>query len=120
MPDKGTATLGRPAAIVLSMELEHLYGDHVHILDDPYLLSLLARVGSPETGTQALPALVRSTYARLCAEVLARIDAEGPGRSLLTGRGSPTSGRPLGRKLDGHEKDHEKTDTGPEATPGGE
>ena len=54
------------------MELEHKYGPRVHLLNDPYLLSLLARLGSPITGTEAVTALVRSAYRRLCAEVLAR------------------------------------------------
>jgi len=54
------------------MLLEHHYGPGVVVLDDPFLQSLLARIGSPETGTERLPALVRSAYQRLCCEVLAR------------------------------------------------
>ncbi|MEM7201969.1 MAG: uracil phosphoribosyltransferase [Planctomycetota bacterium] len=54
------------------MELQHKYGPHVHILSDPYLLSLLAQIGSPETGTGEITGLVRSAYRRLGAEVLAR------------------------------------------------
>lgn len=50
----------------------HHYGPAVHLLDDPYLLTLLARIGSPETGTEALPALVRASYQRLFAELLRR------------------------------------------------
>jgi uracil phosphoribosyltransferase len=52
------------------MYLVHRYGPAVHLLDDGYLLTLLARIGSPETGTEALPALVRAAYQRLFAEVL--------------------------------------------------
>lgn len=50
--------------------LTHRYGPDLCLLDDPYVLSLLARIGSPETGTESLPALVRSAYVRLMAEVL--------------------------------------------------
>jgi uracil phosphoribosyltransferase len=52
------------------MRVTHRYGQDVQILDDPYLLTLLLRIGSPDVGTEALPALVRSAYQRLCAEVL--------------------------------------------------
>jgi uracil phosphoribosyltransferase len=52
------------------MRVTHRYGQDVQILDDPYLLTLLLRIGSPDVGTEALPALVRSAYQRLCAEIL--------------------------------------------------
>jgi uracil phosphoribosyltransferase len=52
--------------------LAHHYGPKVHILDDTYLLSLLARLGAPETGTEAVPALVTTAYKRLLQEVLSR------------------------------------------------
>jgi uracil phosphoribosyltransferase len=54
------------------MELEHRYGPALHLLDDPYLLSLLARIGSPKTGTDIVTELVRSAYRRLFSEVLRR------------------------------------------------
>ncbi len=54
------------------MELPHNYGDDVHFLDEPYLFSLLARIGSPETGTAAVPNLVRSAYIRLTHWVLSQ------------------------------------------------
>lgn len=54
------------------MFLPHRYGDQVCLLDDVFLLSLLARIGAPETGTEELPSLVRTAYSRLCMEVLAR------------------------------------------------
>lgn len=50
--------------------LEHRYGPQVKILDDPFLLTLLARIGAPETGTELVPALVRTAYQRLMVEVL--------------------------------------------------
>lgn len=52
--------------------LTHHYGPNIHVLDDAYLLTLLARLGAPETGTEQLPAMVRSAYQRLLQEVLAR------------------------------------------------
>jgi len=54
------------------MELEHRYGPAVHLLSNPYQLSLLARIGSPDTGTEIVTGLVRSAYRQLFAEVLAR------------------------------------------------
>lgn len=47
------------------MQLPHRYGPRLHVLDEPAMLSLLARLGAPETGTAEMPALVRSAYARL-------------------------------------------------------
>lgn len=52
--------------------LPHHYGPDVVLFDDPFLATLLARIGSPETGTAAVPGLVRIAYARLLQEVLAR------------------------------------------------
>jgi len=52
--------------------LEHRYGPSVVVFDDPFLSGLLARVGSPDTGTAEVPALVRSAYVRLLQEMLAR------------------------------------------------
>jgi uracil phosphoribosyltransferase len=52
--------------------LQHHYGHGVHILEDHFLLTLLARLGAPETGTETVPTLVRSAYHRLMQEVLAR------------------------------------------------
>ena len=54
------------------MLAEHAYGDHVRILDDPFLLTLLARLSSPECGTDEVPAMVRLAYERMLQEVLAR------------------------------------------------
>src|ERR1043166_1067489 len=52
--------------------LAHRYGENVKLLDDPFLLTLLARIGEPTTGTDQLPALVRTAYQRLLAEALRR------------------------------------------------
>lgn len=52
--------------------LRHHYGEQIQLLDDPFLWTLLARIGAPETGTESLPGLVRSSYQRLLHEVLAR------------------------------------------------
>lgn len=52
--------------------IAHRYGPDVTLFDDPFLASLLARIGSPETGTSAIPSLVRTAYQRLLQEVLAR------------------------------------------------
>ena len=55
----------------MATSLAHRYGADVHIFDDAFLSTLLARIGSPETGTAQVPALVRSAYGRLLQEVLA-------------------------------------------------
>lgn len=52
--------------------LAHHYGRAVHLFDDPFLSTLLCAVGSPETGTDEVPGLVRTAYRRLLQEVLAR------------------------------------------------
>ncbi|MCC6782338.1 MAG: uracil phosphoribosyltransferase [Planctomycetes bacterium] len=52
------------------MELSHGYGPRLHILDEAALLSILARLGSPETSTAEVPHLVRAAYARLLHAVL--------------------------------------------------
>ena len=55
----------------MAATLAHRYGSNVTVFDDPFLSTLLARIGSPDTGTAEVPALVRSAYGRLLQEVLA-------------------------------------------------
>lgn len=52
--------------------LAHNYGNDVCLFDDPFLSTLLAKIGSPETGTDEVPSLVRTGYRRLLQEVLSR------------------------------------------------
>jgi len=52
-------------------ELEHGYGTGVHILDDPFLRSLLARLGSPRTQMPEVRALLADVYHGLLGAVLA-------------------------------------------------
>lgn len=52
--------------------LAHRYGPDVHLFDDPFLLTLLGRLGHPDTGTAAIPGLVRTAYRRLVQEILGR------------------------------------------------
>jgi uracil phosphoribosyltransferase len=61
--------------------LSHRYGPDVHLFADPFLLTLLTRISSPDTGTAQVPGLVRTAYRRLVQEVLAR---EFPVRDLHT------------------------------------
>lgn len=65
-------------------ELEHRYGPRVHILDNVYLLSALARIGSPEVAHRDLMALLRSVYQTLlmtaCGRELPRVEAGVPTR----------------------------------------
>lgn len=55
-----------------SWELSHRYGDRVHILDDLYLLSALARLGSPTTPRSAVLELLRSAYQTLFTSAASR------------------------------------------------
>ena len=52
--------------------LDHRYGSDVLVFDDPFLSTLLLHIGSPQTSTAQVPALVRTAYRRLLQEVLAR------------------------------------------------
>lgn len=45
--------------------LEHRYGEHVHILSDPWAMSALARLGHPDTSGLAFHQLLESCYRRL-------------------------------------------------------
>jgi uracil phosphoribosyltransferase len=60
-------------------EIEHRYGLQAHLLQDPYLLTLLARLCSPETVQPDINRLVRELYTLLVARVVA---AEFPRRRV--------------------------------------
>lgn len=53
-------------------ELEHHYGPNVHLLSDPFLLSLLARLCANETVQPVINELVGSIYSSLMNTVVAR------------------------------------------------
>jgi len=57
------------AAWTLS-ELDHSYGHHVHILDDPCYATQLATLCSPECGQPRFNRLVRKLYEGLCRAVI--------------------------------------------------
>src|SRR4029079_1637316 len=65
-------------------ELAHRYGERVHILDNVYLLSALARIGSPGVAHRDLMALLRSVYQTLlmtaCGRELPRVATSVPSR----------------------------------------
>ncbi len=71
-----------------SGELEHGYGPGVHILSDPFLLTVLARIGQPDTSQREIRALLRTIYQRLLAETVANefptIEARVPTRMSET------------------------------------
>ncbi len=52
--------------------LDHRYGPRVHVLDDAYTRTLLARIGSPEVHPPELLEMVRSFYRLLLARAVAR------------------------------------------------
>ncbi len=53
-------------------EIDHRYGKNVHLLSDPYLLSLLARLCAEETVQPVINELVQSIYSSLLNTVVAR------------------------------------------------
>ncbi|MCK6448344.1 MAG: uracil phosphoribosyltransferase [Planctomycetes bacterium] len=68
----------------LRWELEHRYGPRVHVLDNLYLLSALARLSSPHVRHPEMTAILRSIYQALLVAVAGRefprIAAEVPTR----------------------------------------
>jgi uracil phosphoribosyltransferase len=73
---------------VVLEEIEHRYGPNVHLLRDPYLLTLLARLCSPETVQPEFNRLVRELYSLKTARVVAsrfpRRRVEIPTRMIAT------------------------------------
>lgn len=79
-------------------EVRHHYGPRVHILDDAWLATALARLGSPDVRRLELLALVRSVYHALLvhaagqelptvgAEIPTRMSAVHPGEGVFRGR----------------------------------
>lgn len=65
-------------------ELAHRYGERVHVLDNVYLLSALARIGSPNVAHRDLMALLRNVYQTMlmtaCGRELPRTVADEPTR----------------------------------------
>ncbi|MFT7621665.1 MAG: uracil phosphoribosyltransferase [Myxococcota bacterium] len=51
-------------------EVDHDYGDTVHILNDPYYATTLARLCSPDTRQPAFNKLIRRLYEGLCRAVI--------------------------------------------------
>lgn len=52
--------------------LPHRYGPSIHLFDDAFLSTLLCRIGSPDTGTAEVPALVESAYQQMVRAILSR------------------------------------------------
>jgi len=71
-------------------EIEHLYGDGVHILDDPFLTTQLARLCAPQTQQPAFNQLVAMLYSSLIRTVInvefPRVFTEQPTRMLAANR----------------------------------
>jgi uracil phosphoribosyltransferase len=91
----------RDTSIRGGWELAHGYGERVHILDNAHLLTLLARLGSPQTRHPDLVPLLRTIYEVLLVTVagneLPRVHAEVPTRMSAN---DPKSGIYRGPLLD--------------------
>ena len=74
-------------------EVRHHYGPRVHILDDAWLATALARLGSPEVPRLELLALIRSVYHSLLVYAAGRelptVGAEIPTRMRASHPGDP-------------------------------
>jgi uracil phosphoribosyltransferase len=53
-------------------EMKHHYGSQLHLLSDPYLLSLLAKLCSSETTQPVINELIHSIYTSLLNTVIAK------------------------------------------------
>ncbi len=51
-------------------KLKHKYGSQIHLLQDPYLLTLLARLCAPETVQPEINRLVKEIYVHLAARIV--------------------------------------------------
>lgn len=69
-------------------EIEHRYGPNVHLLGDPYMLTLLAQLCSPDTVQPDVTRLVRELYRFLTSKVVSmefpRRRVERPTRMIAT------------------------------------
>lgn len=63
----------------VTSEIEHAYGPRVHILDEPYLTTQLARLCTPEVTQPAFNTLIRELYTSLIRVV---INAEFPRQTV--------------------------------------
>ena len=64
-------------------EREHHYGDHVHLIDNPFLRSVLTRISSNEASLPDVLNLLRVTYEMLLGEAIRQfpcVDAVVPTR----------------------------------------
>lgn len=53
-----------------SIEMDHFYGSNIHILSSPYMLSILAKLGSPQIKQPILNKLVETLYNYMIDEVI--------------------------------------------------
>src|SRR5262245_19764374 len=73
-----------PVSASRASEAKHSYGASVHILNNPFLLTLLSRVGSAATKGPEVAELIRTIYTVMLAEVVSRelpvVNASNPTR----------------------------------------
>ncbi|HKE00209.1 MAG TPA: uracil phosphoribosyltransferase [Planctomycetota bacterium] len=62
----------RPSGRAFTQEAQHRYGPRVHLLDNPFLHALLARIGAPESKGPEVADLIRVVYTAMLAEVAGR------------------------------------------------
>ena len=72
-------------------EVEHHYGEHVHVLSDPFLATQLAKLCSPDTGQPKVNSIVRGLYRDLARAVIAAAPERLASFSSSCGRASAAS-----------------------------
>lgn len=85
--DQGTPQdIGYQGSHLQGGKLKHLYGPNLHLLSDPYHLSLLARLSSEATFQPEISHLVTTLYrvlvARVLAEQIPTVDVVSPTRMI--------------------------------------
>jgi uracil phosphoribosyltransferase len=84
-------------------EIEHAYGEGIHLLDDPWSWSLLCRACSPDTGQPELGRLVRLLYEGLARVVIAaelpRVRVDAPTRMAASHREAVYRGLAIDRRV---------------------
>jgi uracil phosphoribosyltransferase len=83
-------------------EIEHRYGDNVHILHDPFLTSQLATLCAPTTIQPGINELVRQLYTSMIRYVVSaefpRVHAEIPTRMMATNRNGVFRGEVIDKR----------------------
>ncbi len=85
-------------------ELEHAYGDRVHLVDSPYLSTILARISAPGTPLREVISLLRLAYELLLAEAVRELPAVERVQPTRMAEQHPEAGQLRARLVDPQQK----------------